>query len=130
MNLELYRRAPALLVLIGLAVVLAGCGQLNTAATSAGMLEIHAVDLGFRPGDLAVAQPGRYTVKLVNDGAMLHDITFPGGTKIVANAGETWAGAVDVPAGGVTFVCSVAGHAQGGMTGRIRPGTAGVGWPR
>jgi len=119
MKLELYRRAPALLMLIALAAGLTACGQPNTSMSTAGALEIHAFDLGFRPGNLAVARPGRYTVKLVNDGAMLHDITFADGAKIVANAGETWVGAIDVPAGGITFVCSIAGHAEGGMAGSI-----------
>ena len=81
MKLELYRRAPALLMLIALAAGLTACGQPNTSMSTAGALEIHAFDLGFRPGNLAVARPGRYAVKLVNDGAMLHDITFADGTS-------------------------------------------------
>jgi uncharacterized cupredoxin-like copper-binding protein len=83
------------------------------------MLEIHAVDMGFNPGTLNVEKPGRYAVTLVNDGAILHDITFPDGTKIVANRKETVMAEVDVPERGLSFVCSVPGHADAGMKGTI-----------
>ena len=48
-----------------------------------GTLDIHSVDLGFQPNNLKVDQPGRYTIKLTNDGALQHDITFPDGTKLI-----------------------------------------------
>ncbi|MEP7189037.1 MAG: hypothetical protein ABI901_07610, partial [Roseiflexaceae bacterium] len=54
-----------------------------------GTLDIHSIDLGFKPTSLKVDQPGRYTIKLVNDGAIQHDITFPDGTKLLANPKET-----------------------------------------
>src|SRR5690348_7414491 len=44
------------------------------AGSTLGTLDIHSVDLGFQPTSLKVDQPGRYTVKLVNDGAIQHDI--------------------------------------------------------
>ena len=84
-----------------------------------GTLEIHSFEMGFKPAALTVAQAGRYAIKLVNDGAILHDITFPDGTKITANARETQMAEVEVPAGGVSFICSIPGHAQAGMRGTI-----------
>lgn len=89
-----------------------------------GTLEIHSVEMGFKPATLHVAQPGRYTIKLINDGMIPHDIAFPHGTKVVANAGETKTIDVDIPAGGLSFICSVPGHAQAGMKGEITVGSA------
>lgn len=84
-----------------------------------GSLEIRSFEMGFKPADLTVEQPGRYEIKLVNDGAILHDIVFPDGTKIEAQAGQTATGVVDVPAEGLSFICSVPGHEQAGMVGKI-----------
>ncbi len=85
----------------------------------AGELEFTAFDLGFEPASVEVEQPGRYTVTLVNDGAILHDITFADGTIIEAEAGEEASGEVVVPAAGLGYICSIPGHADGGMTGAI-----------
>jgi len=86
------------------------------------MLEIHGFDLGFKPATLNVDKPGRYTIKLVNDGVLPHDITFPDGSKVVANGGETKSVDFDIPAEGINFICSVPGHAQAGMKGTITVG--------
>jgi nitrite reductase (NO-forming) len=56
---------------------------------------------------------------LENTGAIVHDITFEDGTTIVANPGETATGEIEVPAAGLGFICSIPGHADGGMTGQI-----------
>ncbi|HEY1015569.1 MAG TPA: multicopper oxidase domain-containing protein [Herpetosiphonaceae bacterium] len=84
-----------------------------------GELKIRSFEMGFEPAKLEVAAPGRYTVTLVNDGVILHDVTFPDGTKITADAGKTASGTVDIPAGGLEFICSVPGHAAAGMKGAI-----------
>ena len=84
-----------------------------------GTLEIHGFDIGFKPATLDVAEPGRYTVKLINDGAIIHDIAFEDGTKIVAEAGQTAEGVVEIPAEGLNFICSVPGHAPAGMKGVV-----------
>ena len=83
------------------------------------VLEIHAFELGFAPATLSVPAAGRYTVRFVNDGTIFHDVTFDDGTVIGAEAGQTAEGEVDVPAGGLTFLCSVPGHGPAGMTGSI-----------
>ena len=89
------------------------------AAAVAGTLEIHTFDLGFKPSTMSVPAPGTYHIKLVNDGAIAHDITFEDGTKIAAEAGQTAEGDIAIPAGGITFLCSVPGHAAAGMTGSV-----------
>jgi nitrite reductase (NO-forming) len=100
-----------------------GMGGANAASGSTvaagGTLEIQAYDLGFKPSQLSVAAAGTYQVKFVNTGAIQHNVTFADGTKIVAEAGQTATGKVDVPAAGITFLCDIPGHAQAGMTGAI-----------
>jgi nitrite reductase (NO-forming) len=84
-----------------------------------GELEFHAFDLGFEPASVEVEVPGLYTVAFVNDGAILHDITFADGTVLEAEPGETGTGEVVVPAEGLGYICSIPGHADGGMEGSI-----------
>jgi nitrite reductase (NO-forming) len=91
-------------------------------------LEISGVDLGFEPMAFTVDQPGRYEIRLVNRGSTTHVVTFPDGTTISAEPGQTVPGVVEVPAGGVSFLCSIPGNAAAGMTGSISiKGTAGNG---
>jgi nitrite reductase (NO-forming) len=139
----------SLVALLALAFVLAACGEQPTAtplraerapamadapapqAQAAaqpsgavlGTLELHSIDLGFKPTNLMVAQPGRYTVKLTNDGVMAHDVTFLDGTKIATNPKETKSADVEVPAAGMSFFCSIPGHADAGMKGMIMVGS-------
>ena len=82
-------------------------------------LTFRAFDLGFDPTSVDVEQAGRYAVTFVNDGAVLHNITFADGTVIEAEAGKTAEGEVVVPAEGLGYVCSIPGHADGGMRGAI-----------
>ena len=82
-------------------------------------IEITAFDLGFKPAKLEVPAAGRYAIKLINTGSTSHDITFASGEMALAKPGETASVDVDVPAGGLTFLCSIPGHAQAGMTGEV-----------
>ncbi len=86
---------------------------------SATTLEIEAFDLGFTPSELTVQAAGRYAVMLMNTGQVAHDITFPGGEQAIAEPGASATVEVDVPAEGLSFLCSIPGHAQAGMTGTI-----------
>jgi nitrite reductase (NO-forming) len=88
------------------------------------------VDLGFTPKELIVDEPGTFEVRLTNEGAIPHDITFPDGQTAVAAPGESASVMVDVPADGLHFICSIPGHADAGMQGTISVkggGTAGGG---
>ncbi|MBA3689377.1 MAG: multicopper oxidase domain-containing protein [Chloroflexi bacterium] len=84
-----------------------------------GEIAISAFDLGFDPATVDVAKAGAYTVAFHNTGAIAHDLTFADGTKIVAEAGQMATGTVTIPAGGMTFICSVPGHSAGGMSGTV-----------
>ena len=87
------------------------------AATSS--IAIEAFDLGFKPAEIAVPAAGTYDVSFHNTGSTLHDLTFADGTKVSADAGATVTGKVTVPAGGLSFLCSIPGHADAGMQGSI-----------
>lgn len=95
----------------------------------AGMIEVHAFDLGFEPAAVTVAQPGVYTVRFINDGGVLHDLTFHDGTVLTADPHEIATGTVTIPAAGLAFHCSVPGHADGGMTGTVAVGEEGTPHP-
>jgi nitrite reductase (NO-forming) len=84
-----------------------------------GEITISAFDLGFEPSTVDIDEPGTYTVLFTNDGAVVHDITFEGQPTQVAQPGEMVMFYVTIPEGGTTFLCSVPGHADGGMTGAV-----------
>ncbi len=95
-------------------------GAAQTVAT--GTIEIESFDLGFKPAAISVPAAGSYEVKFVNTGSIMHDVTFADGTKVTADAGKTATGTVVIPAGGLGFICSVPGHEQAGMAGRVTVG--------
>ncbi len=82
-------------------------------------LEFSSIEMAFNPNTLNVAQSGRYTIKMKNDGAVLHNITFPDGTKITAKPGETQQADVMIATEGAKFICSLPGHKESGMVGTI-----------
>jgi manganese oxidase len=84
-----------------------------------GEITITAFDLGFDPAMAHVSAPGTYTVTFVNDGGTYHDLTFADGTIVGAEAHESATGEVAIPADGITFICSVPGHADAGMKGDV-----------
>jgi nitrite reductase (NO-forming) len=128
-----YGAAVASLVLVSMIYValVAGSGQAGEPGASAapsggaepgepiGEISINAFDLGFEPDTVDVPEPGTYTVHFMNDGAILHDITFEGQETQVADPGQMVTFEVVIPEGGTTFLCSVPGHADGGMTGAV-----------
>lgn len=95
----------------------------SATAAEARVIEIRAFDLGFEPAMVHVTAPGPYTVHFVNDGGSQHDVTFVDGTKIQAAAHSTATGDVEIPAGGLSFICSVPGHADAGMRGDVMVST-------
>ena len=125
------------LVLVFTALVLGGpggtSGQTSASASASapapsgpiGTIDVRAFDLGFEPSMVHVDAPGTYAVTFTNDGGVLHDLTFADGTKIAAEAHTVATGEVTVPAGGLTFICSVPGHADGGMRGEVMVAASG-----
>jgi nitrite reductase (NO-forming) len=92
----------------------------GSAGAVVGAVEIEAFDLGFTPGAIEVDAPGRYEFTLNNTGTIPHDITFAdGATSGMIEGGKSATLEIDVPAEGLTFICSVPGHAQAGMEGSV-----------
>jgi len=91
----------------------------------AGEFTITAFDLGFEPAMVHVPGPGTYEVTFVNDGGIFHDVTFADGTVIGAEGHQSATGEVTIGPDGMTFICSVPGHADGGMTGEVMVAVAG-----
>jgi nitrite reductase (NO-forming) len=81
-------------------------------------VEFLASEFAFDPPTI-VAEPGTYTGVLVNDGTIVHDITFGDGEPIEAAPGESVEFEFTVPEDGVDYICSIPGHADAGMTGRV-----------
>jgi nitrite reductase (NO-forming) len=104
---------------IGVAASQGPSASSGSSGSEVGTVEITAIDLAFQPTHVMVAKAGRYEVRLTNNGAIAHDITFPDGAKATAQPGETASVEVDVPSEGLIFHCSVPGHAAAGMQGMI-----------
>jgi nitrite reductase (NO-forming) len=101
-----------------------GSAAAEAAVAQGAPIAIDAFDLGFKPASISVAAAGNYDVTFHNTGSTAHDLTFADGTKIAAEAGATASGKITVPAQGITFLCSVPGHAAAGMTGAVLVGNA------
>ena len=98
----------------------AAAGGQTAAGTVLGTLEVESVDLAFKPANLSVSKAGTYEVKLTNKGAIPHDLTFADGTTSgLVDPGQTKSVTVTVPDAGITFICSVPGHAAAGMKSAI-----------
>ena len=105
----------------------ATAGPGATTGDSRGMIRISAADLSFSPSMVTVAEAGTYAVELDNTGAIEHNITFSDGTVITAAPGQKASGSVNVPSAGLTFLCSIPGHAAAGMTGMVSVGSMPMG---
>jgi nitrite reductase (NO-forming) len=85
-----------------------------------GTLDVKAADLMFEPTTLDVPKAGTYEVRLTNNGAIPHDVTFADGTSTgLVDPGQVKSVKVNIPAAGIGFICSVPGHAAAGMQGSI-----------
>jgi nitrite reductase (NO-forming) len=85
------------------------------------VVEVAATEFTFRPLEIEVKAGEVINLRLVNQGAAAHDITVPGlGLWIAAPVGQAVTGAVRVDRSGTyEFFCSVPGHREAGMVGRI-----------
>jgi nitrite reductase (NO-forming) len=88
---------------------------------------MESFDMGFTPSAVTVQEAGPYTVKFSNTGTIKHDVTFADGTKIEAEPGEIAEAVVTIPEAGLTYICSIPGHEQAGMTGAVSVGEATAG---
>jgi plastocyanin len=106
--------------LLATAVKQAGGGK--PAVEKAGTLQVDADPTGQLAfvTNAATGTPGQITIKMANKSGTPHDIVIDGKGKgqVVKNGGVSQFQA-DFTAGGYTFYCSVPGHRQAGMQGKL-----------
>jgi uncharacterized cupredoxin-like copper-binding protein len=96
-------------------------GTAPAAVAAAPTVEVAGLDFGFRPGQLRVRAGQTVNLALANRGAILHDVTIPVlGFQLVAQPGQRAVGALTPTTPGTyEFYCSVPGHREAGMIGRL-----------
>jgi uncharacterized cupredoxin-like copper-binding protein len=84
-------------------------------------VEIRAVEFGFLPSQIRLRAGQPVNLTLVNAGLLTHDLWIPDlGIRLMASPGERTSTGLQVEEPGVyLFECSIGGHAEAGMTGRL-----------
>jgi plastocyanin len=82
---------------------------------------VRATEFAFSPTELRMSAGVTTNVEFQNEGSIFHTFTVTDlNLELAANGGQTISGALRaVRAGTYEFICSVPGHAQSGMRGRI-----------
>ena len=134
--------APALGVLVafGLLVVLAmgwwsaalfgvldfpaggsDAGGVQSATGGPDVVDVVATEFKFTPNRLTLAGPGELTVTLQNKGLIEHDFVIEGvDGRVATAAGKAGTAVFTVgQAGTYAYFCSIAGHREAGMEGRL-----------
>jgi uncharacterized cupredoxin-like copper-binding protein len=90
-------------------------------AAGATALSVTTGDLFFDPKTLAGTANADVVITITNNGALAHDFSLPdlGITSKLLNPGESTTVTVNAAAGDYTFICTVPGHADAGMTGTL-----------
>jgi plastocyanin len=91
------------------------------ASPGATALTIETGEFWFSPQELSVAASGATTLILANSGISVHNFTVDElGIEIVASRGRSGqTNVVDPPPGTYLFYCSISGHKEAGMVGRL-----------
>lgn len=84
-----------------------------------GQLQIKMQDMSYEPAKLNVAKAGHYRINIQNTSAVPHDIEFADGTKLNVAPKKSASIEIDVPASGILYRCTLPGHEQAGMKGKI-----------
>lgn len=84
-------------------------------------ITVEAGDLWFRPQTIEIPTGGTVNLTVHNTGEVFHDLTITDlDLQLNVEAGETTTNAISVDTPGTyEFICSVPGHAAGGMRGEL-----------
>ncbi|MEP7194472.1 MAG: cupredoxin domain-containing protein [Actinomycetota bacterium] len=124
---NIFRRAGGLLAVAATVLVVGGCGavqaesapQTASASTAGVVLSITGTEYAFTPPALT-ASAGKATIRFTNKGVVEHDFTIDAlHVKISAKPGKTAEATVTLTAGTYTFYCTIPGHLQSGMQGKL-----------
>ncbi len=96
-------------------------GQVLPPVAGARTVDIVATDFSFKPAEVSVKVGEVVNLRLANQGVTVHDLVVPGqGIWLVVPAGRSaTTGFRTDRAGEYEFFCSVPGHREAGMIGRI-----------
>jgi uncharacterized cupredoxin-like copper-binding protein len=112
------RRFTVLTAVAGAALALVASGASAPAATVVSVTAGKPSELKFTLSKKSVAK-GKVTFKVVNKGVLEHDFKIGGKKTARLKAGKTATLTVTLKAGKAPFLCTVPGHAAGGMKGTI-----------
>jgi nitrite reductase (NO-forming) len=82
---------------------------------------VTGLDFRFQPAEIRIKAGQNVNIALANRGAIIHDITIPAlQVSLVAQPGQrVTAGLAAARPGTYEFYCSVPGHREAGMVGRL-----------
>ena len=125
---NMLRHAGVLVAVAAAVLVVGGCAGAEqarsapqAASTSAAgvVLSITGAEYAFTPPTLT-ASAGKATIRFTNRGVVEHDFTIDAlHVKISAKPGKTAEATVTLTPGTYTFFCTIPGHLQSGMQGKL-----------
>ncbi len=90
-----------------------------TPSAGAAKAHLEAYDIGWRESELQIGT-GPQKIEITNTGATLHDFTIAElNIKVDLQPGTTTTVDIDAPAGEYEYYCSVPGHKEAGMVGKL-----------
>jgi manganese oxidase len=113
--------AAFLLAAIGIIVVVNDDGTTTTTGASA-PVSVSMTEFKFSPASITVPEGGQLAVS--NDGSMVHNLVIEGGpaTRDLSAGQSETLDLSGLAAGTYAFSCTIAGHAESGMTGTLTIG--------
>ena len=113
----------ASLALAGLLVLgLTACGGAASPTATGPKVTVEFSEFKFAPSNIEVPADQKVTLEMRNRGTVEHDITVDAiGLKAIVKPGQTATRVIGPFAAGTTYevYCSVAGHKESGMTGKL-----------
>jgi uncharacterized cupredoxin-like copper-binding protein len=84
-------------------------------------MAVTLVDFGFRPAEIRIRAGQSVNLELANRGGVVHDLTIPAlGFQAAVEPGRQSTAGLRAPAAGTyEYYCSVPGHREAGMGGRL-----------
>lgn len=123
-----------LLVTFGLAVVALACGPSAQAPMASGEVVIRATEWQFEPAAFKAEAGKSFKLTFRNEGKIEHDLTVPGlkanGKALALNTQPGQSASAEVVAdrtGVYEIACTLPGHKEAGMVGKLEVVAAGAG---